>query len=313
MSHDHWQTLLAQIQQADLFQGLPVKAMRAFCNQAQTIQLDAGQILLSPEHDNHALFILLEGELLVHLSPSEPLPIATLKAGSCCGELSFLQEEKPCAFVTASQPCNLLKLTQTHLPSLLKSYPQLAINLIDLLSQRLRHSTQALHTSEQNANIDSLTGLYNRRRLENIYERESTRCAYDNLPLNLLILDVDLFKDYNDQHGHIAGDFALMLVADTLRRELRPKDAIARFGGEEFVVLLPELNSRQSTSVGHRLRHSLAKTIEFHCPMGTLPGVTASIGMAQMRQGDSLISLISRADRALYRAKQRGRNQVCRA
>lgn len=89
MSHDHWQTLLAQIQQADLFQGLPVKAMRAFCNQAQTIQLDAGQILLSPEHDNHALFILLEGELLVHLSPSEPLPIATLKAGSCCGELSF--------------------------------------------------------------------------------------------------------------------------------------------------------------------------------------------------------------------------------
>lgn len=313
MSHDHWQTLLAQLQQADLFQGLPAKALRAFCSQAQTVQLDAGHTLLCPQSENHALFILLKGELLVHLSPGEPQPIATLHAGSCCGELSFLQAEKPCAYVTASQRSTLLRLTQNHLPALLKSYPQLALNLINLLSQRLRHSTQALHASEQNASIDSLTGLFNRRRLENIYERESTRCAYDNLPLNLLILDVDLFKDYNDQHGHIAGDFALMLVADTLRRELRPKDAIARFGGEEFVVLLPELNSRQSTSVGQRLRQRLAQTVQFHCPMGTLPGVTASIGLAQMRQGDSLISLISRADRALYRAKQRGRNQVCRA
>ncbi|MCJ8169656.1 GGDEF domain-containing protein [Atopomonas sediminilitoris] len=313
MSCANWETLLAQLQQTEVFQGLSMGALRTLSAHTEAITIAGNTSLLSPSKANHYLYILLQGEMRVVHGPSESVPIAILKPGSCCGELSWLEEQNPCAYVISNGTCELLRLDQGALNDLIQASPQLCLNLLRLLSARLRLSNQSLQNSERHANIDSLTGLFNRRRLEDIYERESGRCGYDNLPLNLLILDVDFFKDYNDQHGHIAGDFALMLVADILRRELRPTDSIARFGGEEFVILLPELSARESTSVGKRLRKRLASTTEFHCPMGTLPGVTASIGIAQMRTGDSLISLISRADRALYRAKEGGRNRLCRA
>ena len=127
----------------------------------------------------------------------------------------------------------------------------------------------------------------------------------------MLMLDVDHFKAYNDQHGHLAGDYALCLVAHTLRNQLRPKDSLTRFGGEEFVILLPEMNAEDARSIGNRLRQNLEDVTSFYAPVGILPGVTVSIGLAQMRPKDNLQSLIARADSALYQAKQQGRNCLC--
>ncbi|MNG13358.1 putative diguanylate cyclase YdaM [compost metagenome] len=127
----------------------------------------------------------------------------------------------------------------------------------------------------------------------------------------MLMLDVDHFKAYNDQHGHLAGDHALCLVAHTLRKQLRPKDSLARYGGEEFIILLPEIGAEEARSIGERLRRSLEQVSSFHSPIGILPGVTASIGMAPMTAQDSLESLMDRADSALYQAKQQGRNCLC--
>ncbi|HEX5843917.1 MAG TPA: GGDEF domain-containing protein, partial [Pseudomonas sp.] len=162
--------------------------------------------------------------------------------------------------------------------------------------------------SQQHANIDTLTGAYNRRWLEHVFERESTRSAYNGHPLCILMLDVDHFKNYNDQHGHLAGDYALSLVAHTLRNQLRPKDSLTRYGGEEFIILLPEIAEEEARNIGERLRQALRKVSSFHSPIGVLPGVTVSIGLAQMRPKDSLQGLIARADSALYRAKQQGRD-----
>jgi diguanylate cyclase (GGDEF)-like protein len=127
----------------------------------------------------------------------------------------------------------------------------------------------------------------------------------------MLMLDVDHFKPYNDQHGHLAGDYALCLVAHTLRQQLRLKDSLARYGGEEFVILLPGIDDQEGRRIGQRLRESLEQVPSFYSPIGILPGVTASIGLAQMQSRDSLEGLIARADKALYQAKQQGRNCLC--
>jgi diguanylate cyclase (GGDEF)-like protein len=124
------------------------------------------------------------------------------------------------------------------------------------------------------------------------------------------MLDVDHFKAYNDCHGHLAGDYALCLVSHTLRNQLRPKDSMARYGGEEFVILLPEIDGVEARCIGERLRSSLEQISSFYSPLGVLPGVTVSIGMAEMQPPDSLQGLIARADNALYQAKQDGRNRL---
>src|SRR5690606_256148 len=129
--------------------------------------------------------------------------------------------------------------------------------------------------------------------------------------LPILMLDVDQFKAYNDQHGHLAGDYALCLVAHTLNSQLRPKDSLVRLGGEEFVILLPEIAAEAARSIGERLRVSLEQVDSFYSPVGVLPGITISIGLAQMQRQDSLQGLIARADAALYQAKQKGRNRLC--
>src|SRR5690606_23789927 len=186
--------------------------------------------------------------------------------------------------------------------------PELMQNLLELLCDRVRQGNRLILDSEQSANVDILTGCFNRRWLEHVYERESTRCAFNGQPLSMLMLDVDHFKAYNDQHGHLAGDYALCLVAHTLRSQLRPKDSMVRYGGEEFVILLPELDAEETRAIGERLGQSLEHIASFYSPGGILPGVTVSIGMAQMRDRDGLESLIARADAALYKAKQQGRN-----
>jgi diguanylate cyclase (GGDEF)-like protein len=213
--------------------------------------------------------------------------------------------------VVATEATRVLRLHREALLSLFEHSPQLMQNLLEMLCARVRQGNRIILNTEQNANIDTLTGLFNRRWLEHVYERESTRCAFNEQPLAMLMLDVDHFKDYNDRHGHLAGDYALCLVAHTLRSQLRPKDSMARFGGEEFVILLPEVSLDEARAIGERLRMSLEQIDSFYSPLGALPGVTVSLGVAEMHLQESLQGLLRRADEALYRAKQHGRNRLC--
>lgn len=306
-----WSVELRQIRSLRLFHRVPLRCLRPLLREFRPGDLNSGDLLLTPKRRNHYLYLLLEGQLEVRLgSPHNP-PVSTLKAGDCAGEISFLDSKRPCAYVVASQPCRLLRLHRQSLFTLFRQSPLLMQNILDLLCARIRNGNRVILDSEQNANIDSLTGVYNRRWLTQVFERESIRCAYNEQPLCLLILDVDHFKAYNDQHGHLAGDYALRMVANTLRNQLRPTDSLTRYGGEEFVILLPDMDVEDARRLGERLRHSLQQIGAFHSPIGILPGVTASIGLALLRRQDHLQSLIGRADRALYQAKEQGRNCLC--
>ena len=160
---------------------------------------------------------------------------------------------------------------------------------------------------QQQALTDALTGCYNRRSFEMQLDREMQVAKRQHQPLSLIMLDLDRFKQLNDSVGHDAGDAALRKLADCFRQELRGVDSAARFGGDEFALILPQAYSEGAQIVAERLR---ARIEEIHIPgFGNL---SASIGIATFpAHGSSRSDLVIAADAALYSAKRAGRNRVC--
>jgi diguanylate cyclase (GGDEF)-like protein len=156
---------------------------------------------------------------------------------------------------------------------------------------------------------DGLTGLLNRRALHEHAEAELSRAARSATPFSLILLDVDHFKSINDQYGHAAGDAALRLVANTLTQQVRAYDAVGRWGGEEFLILLPNTALAEARAAAERIREAIEAA---RLPLVEGGGVrlTASLGVAMLADHQSLHELTQQADAALYRAKQAGRNQV---
>jgi diguanylate cyclase len=137
------------------------------------------------------------------------------------------------------------------------------------------------------------------------------RCTRTGTTVSLLFADVDSFKEFNDRYGHLTGDRALQHVAAVLTSCLRPTGLLARYGGEEFAVLLPGAALEQAMLVAERVRSALAgKPFAVGDDSSTLVAIALSLGVAQMRQGDTLATLAQAADAALYRAKSEGRNCV---
>ncbi|MNM58883.1 putative diguanylate cyclase YdaM [compost metagenome] len=311
MKTAQWLEGIQQLHHLGLFKNVASASLEQLLKDFCACELESGEVVLSPFSRNHFLYMVLQGRLEVFLGSLDNHPVSVIQPGECAGEISFVDSNFPSAYVVASEPSLVLRLHRDSLMGLVQKSPEFMQNLLELLCQRVRQGNRIILDTEQNANIDTLTGLFNRRWLEHIYDREKSRCVFNQQPLSMLMLDVDHFKDYNDRHGHLAGDYALCLVAHTLRNQLRPKDSMARFGGEEFVILLPEIAIDEARSIGDRLRLSLEQVNSFYSPVGVLPGVTVSLGVAQMCESESLSSLILRADCALYQAKQKGRNCLC--
>jgi len=162
---------------------------------------------------------------------------------------------------------------------------------------------QALEHQLHEALTDPLTGLYNRRAMDQRLGELWSETG--DGPLAMLVLDIDYLKRINDTYGHVGGDNAIREVASTLRRCIRVKDSAFRYGGEEFLVLLPDTALEGATSVAESIRGR----IEAHNLESSMP-LTVSLGVASRRAQDDPVGLFERADRALYQAKHRGRNRV---
>lgn len=160
------------------------------------------------------------------------------------------------------------------------------------------------------AQTDELTGLANRRRLFEALESEWARSTRYSRPLSLIVLDFDYFKRVNDQYGHQTGDQVLASVANVLRMIVRPQDLVARQGGEEFAILLPETSGPAAAEVAARI-HSALAAVKHDAGEGKTFTVTASLGVATRHDGDSNPdTLMAHADQAMYHSKNNGRNRV---
>jgi diguanylate cyclase (GGDEF)-like protein len=296
-----------------LFRGIDAESMNDLLPQCGRIDVKAGQVLLSPERENHCVYVVLSGRLTVHLGSLDAPKIADLGPGSCAGEMSLIEDKDPSAFVVANEDSHLMVISHTLLWRMVDRSHTFCKNLLVVLSERVRSDNEyiasslgVLRQAERNAHTDALTGLGNRHWMRTMFEREVTRTLHANRSLCLMMVDVDSFKAFNDQYGHIAGDRVLVAVAETLREYLRPTDLVARFGGDEFAVLLPDLKLNQARQIAERLRQQITKL----SPPSLSTVITVSIGIADRSDRDDVATLVQRADAAMYDAKEAGRNRV---
>lgn len=242
-----------------------------------------GNPLLIPDIAHYPAWSSLAGETKTHSYLGCPIKIKGKVAG-------FLSLESMKAGLYA----------QEHIEKL-QSFIDLAATAIE--NDHLQRETQKMAIS------DELTALYNRRGLMDIGRREIDRARRFNHPLSVAILDLDNFKSINDSYGHLAGDQLLNQMADACRAGFREIDIIARYGGDEIVVLLIENNLDQAYQIANRFRETVASRV-FRTDVGNLT-TTISIGVAELTKNmDNLSELIDTADRALYMAKEAGRNRI---
>ncbi len=296
-----------------LFRGVDADAVADLLPQCGRVDIGRSQVLLSPERTNRCVYVVLSGQLAVHLGALDAPKIADLPPGACAGEMSLIEDKDPSAYVVATEPSHLMVISHSILWQLVDRSHAFAKNLLVVLSERVRsdneyiaNSLGVLRRAELNAMTDALTGLGNRRWMHEMFDRELARAHRSGQPLCIMMVDIDGFKHFNDRCGHIAGDRVLAAVAATLREYLRPTDLIARFGGDEFSVLLPGSSEPQAAETAERLREQL----KARSPASLPTPVTISIGVTEAREGDTLAELIHRADFAMYAAKAAGRDRV---
>ena len=176
------------------------------------------------------------------------------------------------------------------------------------LQQQREALAQALEVNRELATRDELTGLINRRAMLDLMALEHSRSLRSGRPLLLAQLDIDHFKPINDQHGHATGDRALQAFAGTVAASVRDTDVLARWGGEEFVLMLTDTSADHARELLERIRQAV-QALEIAHSAGSLQ-LTVSIGLAQHLPGDTVEHTLERADQALYRAKALGRNRV---
>ncbi len=182
------------------------------------------------------------------------------------------------------------------------------VRMSDIMQSKLNTMSGELEKLSQ---IDGLTGLYNRRYFNEIYQKEWRKAITDGTELGTLMIDIDYFKVYNDTFGHLAGDLCLQKIAKSIEESILDSNAfVARFGGEEFILLLPNTNLAQCTGLAQKIMDQLT-LLNIPGAIKTTDGkVTISIGIGLMKPTEEtkLETLINIADQALYRAKKDGRN-----
>ena len=185
-------------------------------------------------------------------------------------------------------------------------------NIIDVALDKWTRLQQAMADKEKLerlATFDPLTGLYNRRAiLGKLRELINIANRYKE-DFSLIMLDIDHFKKVNDRYGHLTGDEVLEEIATLISRNIRDTDIVGRYGGEEFIIILPKTTLASAWVVAERLR-TIIKQVEMKDSAGNVFAITVSQGLAGWERGEDTSSLISRADEALYKAKEKGRNRV---
>jgi diguanylate cyclase (GGDEF)-like protein len=174
------------------------------------------------------------------------------------------------------------------------------------LSKSIKKIGELEEFSRHMSLTDKLTGLGNRREYEKVIGVEIERASRENKDLGMIMADLDHFKNVNDEYGHGAGDIVLKYFSDLMTRTIRKIDIATRFGGEEFIVILPGANREVSLDVAERIRTGLEKLRFPHLPVA----ITASFGVTTLLENDSSELLLERVDKALYLAKNSGRNRV---
>ncbi|GJM14024.1 MAG: hypothetical protein DHS20C12_24270 [Pseudohongiella sp.] len=306
-----------QLNQFQIFRDVLLDPIWELLRQCEVRDLRAGEVLLKKDQSNRTMFLVLGGSLKVYLGDDHQTEAAELGQGQTVGELSVIDGSAASAHVVSAGDTLLLCVDEKTFWRVTHASHGFCTNLLMLLSLRMRSSNISLEVSEnlqgkfeQQALTDGLTGVYNRRWLDQMLPRLLQRSEQDGLPFCVLMIDIDHFKKFNDTFGHAIGDDVLRSVAETLVEKIRPIDLLVRYGGEEFCALLPETDLESGLGAAQRLRKAVQKIKISDDNDKPIPGITISAGLAERRAGEDAEQLLKRADEALYVAKEQGRDRV---
>jgi diguanylate cyclase (GGDEF)-like protein len=315
INSDYKRTLLEGL---ELFRGVRPDDVQELLQRCDRCDIAVGEQLLSPGEKNEHVYVVLSGSLSVHVGSIDTPVLATINPGECVGEMSIIEDRDPSAFVLGAEATHLLEIHRSVLWEMVNASHDFSKNLLVLLSERVRSHNQVIAESfgelrkfERHANTDALTGLSNRHAMNDKFSSELNRCVMDENPIALIMIDVDNFKQFNDMFGHVAGDRALSAVAAILKKQFRPRDLLVRYGGDEFAVLLPEVDMELATTIANRVRTAVSGDTEASDDSLIQVPIQISMGVACLKKDGNLTTIIRDADAALYRAKNAGRNVVC--
>jgi diguanylate cyclase (GGDEF)-like protein len=299
-----------------LFAGVSRQQLRERLRTNGEVNLRAGAPLLEIGQRHAAIHLLISGRLAIYLEDEARIPIAHVEPGECIGEISLIDDEASSALVVAVQASRLLVTTPAHLRHLMQDEHRVALNLIEILADRIRNNNAVVLESYRHpprlgmiTDVDPVTGLHNRRWFNDMFLRQIDRCAREGRPACLAMIDIDRLRAVNETFGHQAGDLVLAQLARTMQKQFRPGDLLARHGGDEFAVLLPGARMQSAMAALERLRLAVQKT-QTSVAQRTTVKVRMSAGICAWRDGWSLEDLVQHAGEALCRAKTGGGNCV---
>jgi two-component system cell cycle response regulator len=303
----------ADLKRLYLFKSVNLESIQGVLD-ACTLRLAApGEVIIRAGSPNRHIYLLLDGHLHSYPHCLSGEPVVVLGPGEMVGEMSVIDQQPASANVVAAEPCRIMVMEEDILWSLIQSSHDAARNLLFILTSRLRHADQLItgdvpqgEEFDHHGNVDALTGLRGRKWLDNVMQRQFLRSMTCGEPLSMILIDVDHFKAFNNKHGHAYGDRVLYAIAQNLSNRLRPTDIIARYGGDEFVILLPSFSISAAREVAERLHREVVKAVPMRPDGKSVPHPTLSVGLAEVGKGQSPERLVTAAHAALDCAKKNG-------
>jgi diguanylate cyclase (GGDEF)-like protein len=308
----------------------PFKELLAWMDKKQNGQTllerkcQQGEVIIHEGEAGDVFYVMRSGLAIVIKGEIETATVIGFRStGDTIGEMALLENRPRSATVIALKPALLWKLERDTFHQFLTENPALSLTLMSILSGRIREADEerlsgtirerqkevVLEDLSRKAAYDPLTGLYNRRQMDETLRAEALHAIQRKSVIGIIMADIDHFKTINDTYGHHAGDLMLQAIARILKESVRAADSVCRYGGEEFIIILPgaslDIIERIAEKIriqfeGHKLEHE-NQTVQ----------ATISLGVASFPQhANSLEQVIQHADKALYQAKRGGRNRV---
>jgi diguanylate cyclase (GGDEF)-like protein len=335
--------VLALLRRTGFLRSLPESGLAALYDACRQMPLRPGEALCHEGEEGHAMFVVLSGHIVVSKSGKQ---VAIGSPGDCFGEMALIESRERAATLRALDETLVLEIPEVAFRQHVAPSPESLMALLRVFSDRSRRDLEALAADnvklqaysaeveranreleeirrqledknrllERLSAIDTLTQIANRRRFDAVLRQEWRRASRDEAALSLVFCDIDHFKLFNDTYGHQKGDDCLVRVAQAMDEALnRPADLVARYGGEEFVALLVDTDAEGARLVAERMRERVESLGIEHRASTAAPCLTVSLGVATVQPPEAGLrpeDLVSRADQALYAAKQGGRNRV---
>ena len=312
------------LQKVDIFSELSIEEIGVVFSSLRRVELEEGQRIFSEGDDGNELFIVMNGRVATSISlpGGRERQIAEFTSGDFFGEMSIFEEAPRSATCSTKENSALFSLHHKDFSRIIESHPEIAIKMmyrmLGITTQRLRNTGEFLsdmvqwgEEARRRSITDELTGVYNRRFLDEALAEHFETSRNTNRPLSIIMIDLDYFREINEHYGHATGDRVILEVVSVFKRCLEKKDMIARYGGDEFTIILPGSDSQRAAATAEGIRRGVEELELLKDMRGPVNRVTTSQGVASYPAHAWELKLLREmADKALYRAKEEGRNRV---